>query len=385
LLKYFMRNSSIYIHVPWCRRRCPYCNFYLVVGRPDDNFRSALIQEWEHRGACYQNRPATSLYFGGGTPSLLAPFTIGQLIEYFLTKQALSSDAEITLEVNPEDITEDYVRALINTGVNRVSMGVQSFDNAILKYLGRKHTASIAQMAISRLQSCGFTNISVDLIVGMEGERLSALGDSIRYLNDRGIEHVSAYLLTIEDGTAFHRRIRQKKMLDPNEDAQVTAFRYVQDTLQTLGFVQYDISSYAKNDRFSRHNQLYWSAENYIGLGPGAHSMRMLPDGSVNRSLNYANLNAWLINPRDQNKEVELLTPKDALRESLAFGLRNMVAGINPNALAARHQVSLPKDFLRIVEKFNNCGWLEESQGALRITKEGALFADAVMRDVLCC
>lgn len=380
-----MNKFSIYVHVPWCRRRCPYCNFYLVVGRPAENFVDSLISEWSNRRHRYQNGLAASLYLGGGTPSLLTPPELTRLTDYFFAEQIVAHDAEITLEANPEDLSPEYVQGLSKTAVNRVSLGIQSFDDRVLKHLGRKHSAAMAQEAISRLMEAGFTNISVDLILGVPGEDHAAIFNSINYLQSAGIKHISAYLLTIEEGTKFHRRIADGKMVTPPEDAQVEIYTKVQHELTRLGYCQYDISSYGQPEYFSQHNQVYWAGLNYIGLGPGAHSMMQLPNGGIERTQNQADLKAWLKSPIENEHWItETLTPDEALREALAFGLRNMALGINPEQLAKRHQVLLPKEFLSVVKKYRDLGWLTNDRGAMRITQEGALFADAIMRDILC-
>jgi oxygen-independent coproporphyrinogen III oxidase len=379
-------NSSIYIHVPWCRRRCPYCDFYLVVGRPEGSFVDQLMAEWQARKAVWHRGVAQTLYFGGGTPSLLNTREIERLIGYFRAEGALSADAEITIEANPEDISQDYASDLFRVGVNRVSLGVQSFNDEILRTLGRKHTGDMAKKAIEYLNAAGFTNISIDLIIGVMAEQQDGLLDTLFYLAERGIPHISAYLLTIEEGTHFYKRVKLGAMIASSDDIQADVYGLVQKTLSGLGYQQYDISSYAKPGFLSRHNQVYWGQGGFIGLGPGAHSMRLLPDGGLERAHNQAPLAVWLKNPSDQiTIATDGLDNTSALKESLAFGLRNMMAGINPSMLACRHQTCLPPGFLALVKKLTNYGWLVESQELIHITPSGALFADAIMREILGC
>lgn len=381
-----MTKLSIYIHVPWCERRCPYCNFYFVVGRPSGNFIEALIKEYEYRRQQYQVVPAISLYFGGGTPSLLAPEKIHQLIDYFLSCGALDEHAEITLEANPEHLSREFARRLVGTKINRISLGVQSFNDQALKRLGRKHRKASAEMAIDNLLASGFTNLSVDLIVGAPEEELIDIANSLEYLARLGVPHISAYLLTIEEGTKFYQRIRAGQMADPSEEYQALVYAQVQNKLSELDYLQYDISSYAKDGYMSLHNRLYWAAQNYIGLGPGSHSMKIFDNGGTLRVQNHSALKDWLNDPtNDKNWDSEFLSPQQALRESLAFGLRNMAEGINPHLLSAHHKTPLPASFEMICQKFKDFGWLVAEQGSLKISKEGALFADAVMRDILCC
>jgi oxygen-independent coproporphyrinogen-3 oxidase len=380
-----MNSSSIYIHVPWCRRRCPYCDFYFVVGKPKENFIDALLREWTHRKHNYLNEPAKSIYFGGGTPSLLEPQKIAYVINFFIKEKALAHDAEITIEANPEDLLTDYAMQLSKTAVNRISLGVQSFDDTILAFLGRKHSSAMAHMAIENLFSAGYHNISVDMIIGVVKEKDEQIIDSLRFLHERGIPHVSAYLLTIEERTKFYHLIKQARIEEPREDAQAHIYRLVQNELINLGYIQYDISSYARPGFFSRHNQIYWAAKNYIGLGPGAHSMRILPDGGSERLHNQSDLREWLKDSHTQNFLIDRLIPQEALKESLAIGLRNLSMGITPCILAKQHQAKVPAAFFAIVEKYNALKWLDECDGAIKITREGALFADSIMRDIICC
>lgn len=374
-----MNEFSIYVHVPWCRRRCPYCNFYLVVGRPSHNFVDAIIQEYEARKINFSESSLKTLYFGGGTPSLLAPDDLRKLINHL----APHTDIEISLEANPEDLTHTYIAGLKDSGVNRISLGVQSFDDEVLQYLGRKHSGSQAKEAIDQLLTVGLSNISIDLIIGVPTQDETTLLSSIDDLHDRNLPHVSTYLLTIEEETQFYRRISQGRMPAPHDDDQASIYHDVQQKLLACGYLQYDISSFAKPGFFSQHNQGYWSARDYLGLGPGAHSMRSC-DHEVVRMHNHADLRSWLMNPcAESNWLSEQLTADEALRESLAFGLRNMHLGIDPIFLAEKFNVSLPKGLNAIAKKYIDYGWLEINDGIWRISHQGALFADAIMRDIL--
>ncbi len=378
-----MNKFALYIHVPWCKRRCPYCDFYFVVGRPDASFDKAIMREWQERA--YFNEPAKSLYFGGGTPSMLAPSMIENIVKFF-SHEILSGDAEITLEVNPEDVTQDYASSLAKTGVNRISLGIQSFNDNVLKILGRKHSSHMAKNAIEIFLKNGLKNISIDLILGVQGQDPSDVLAELDYLNEKNIPHISAYLLTIEDKTKFHDLIERGKMAMPDELLQVRLYESVQKHLRDLGYRQYDISSYAKDGYFSRHNQVYWAAGDYLGLGPGAHSMRLLPDGSIERTHNQSDLSLWLLNaPKKNNLSVEKLEPLSALKEALAFGLRNMWTGIRPEDLAKRHQTPIPADFYRVIKKHMSFGHLDQQGESYKISQKGALFGDSIMRDILGC
>lgn len=378
-----MHDTSIYIHVPWCRRRCPYCDFYLVVGKPDQGFVDHIKAEWHEREKNWHQGQAKTLYFGGGTPSLLAPLNIASLVGFFHERGLLALDAEVTIEVNPEDVTKEFALGIMDAGINRISLGIQSFDDQVLRFLGRKHRGADARRALLDLVHAGFSNISLDLIIGLHENPLTLI-ETIKEIHGYGIPHISAYLLTIEESTNFHKRVKKGQLRVPSDDAQADCYSLVQETLLGLGFQQYDISSYAQAGFMSRHNQVYWGDGSYIGLGPGAHSMRFLPDGGIERAHNQTLLADWLKNPAGEARfSRERLGPHEALLESLAFGLRNMVRGIKPEHLAMRHGVALPLRFVEVVEKYKNCGWLIDDASGIRLTSSGALFADAIMRDIL--
>jgi oxygen-independent coproporphyrinogen-3 oxidase len=371
--------SSIYVHVPWCRRRCPYCDFYLVVGRPDKSFIEALILEFKKRN---YNQEAKTLYFGGGTPSLLKPSDLSLFIDELYSKKALALDSEITIEVNPEDITKEYAQSLSLTPINRISLGIQSFDNNILRFLGRKHDQEMAQKAIFRLKDAGFNNISVDQIIGVPKENPEKILFDLDWLSYL-VQHLSYYLLTIENNTNFFKQINKKIIPNVDDDKQADIYELVQKNLYTRDFIQYDISSYAKPGFFSRHNQTYWGQGEYLGLGPGAHSLKFLPDG-VLRTHNKSDLKTWLKDPTDDRAYItEILEPKKAFLEALAFGFRNMADGVNPKNLANFYKQEIPKDLGKILEKFKDFGWLEEKDGSFMISHKGALYGDAIIREVL--
>lgn len=377
-----MNKTGIYVHVPWCKRRCPYCDFYFVVGKPSSFFIDCLKEEFDARKESV-TLPSVSLYFGGGTPSLLPVKDIDDFITFLKEQNALTDDAEITLEANPEDLTPDYINDLKGSSINRISLGAQSFCDKTLQFLGRKHTAQDAYAAIERIKDASL-RLSVDLIIGVPGESLVDLEATLCRLLALKVSHFSTYLLTIEEKTHFQRQIKMGKMPNVDEEGQVNAYKMVQNFLLKKGFEQYDISSFAYAKDFSIHNQLYWGQGEYLGLGPGAHSMMLLPDGGVVRLMNQRTIMSWLSSPTDLSELVPDKLDKDAaLRESLAFGLRNMAFGMSPKALVKRHQSPLPSDFFETMEKYKKIGWLDEKNQSFTLTKDGALFADAIMGSIL--
>lgn len=359
---------GIYIHIPFCRRRCIYCDFYFEIGKSQAGFGTCILQEWNARKT--PQKPDT-LYFGGGTPSLLSASSLAKLIQTLAP-----GSAEITLEANPEDLTPEYLKQIHIAGINRLSLGIQSFEDPILKFLGRKHRTAQAKQAILDAKQAGFEKISVDLIIGIAGENL----DCASWLREQNIGHLSVYLLTVEPLTPLSRFINKGRFNAPCEDQQTDAYIWMQENLANLGYQQYEISSYALPGQESQHNRIYWSQGSYLGLGPGAHSMRLNPDGSVLRRHTQAKLAEWQCDPINASFQEELLTPQEALLESLAFGIRDLGHGVCPEKLAARHLTSLPDGFEKLMQKFLDRQWIT---GRYKLTPLGARFADAIAREIL--
>ncbi len=329
-----------------------------------------MLQEFQARKTGWPQNPDT-IYLGGGTPSLLKPQAVSRLV------RTLGLNAqEITLEANPEDLTPEYLTQIRQAGINRLSLGIQSFEDPILKFLGRKHRSQQAKQVILDAQRAGFTRLSVDLIIGVRGENL----DTIGWLRDQNIGHLSVYLLTVEPFTPLSRLIQKGRLKAPCEDQQTDAYIWMQENLIQLGYEQYEISSYALPGQESQHNRIYWSQGTYLGLGPGAHSMRLNPDGSVLRRHTHARLAEWQRDPVQAPFQEELLTPQEALLESLAFGIRDLGRGICKTELAARHQTGVPAGFESLMQEFIDQKWIA---GNYKLTPLGARFADAIARKIL--
>lgn len=264
------KNIGLYIHVPFCDGKCPYCDFYSMRGSEEhmEEYTNCIIGSLNNYGQTL-NRSADTLYFGGGTPNLLGARRIASLVET-AQKNFRLDHAEITLEVNPaEDLTE-FLKAVHDAGVNRLSVGLQSADEAELRVLGRRHTAAQAGLAVEAAQRAGFGNISLDLMIATPGQTKESLARSIAFCAQAGVQHISAYLLKIEPHTAYYK-MREQLVL-PDEDETGDWYLYACEKLEKRGFIQYEISNFAKPGFESRHNLKYWRCEEYLGLGPAAHS-----------------------------------------------------------------------------------------------------------------
>ncbi|MCX7986501.1 MAG: radical SAM family heme chaperone HemW [Bacteroidales bacterium] len=266
--------AGIYIHVPYCHRRCHYCDFYTQINLSSlSDFYSALLEEIEIRKDFFlEKTPIETIYFGGGTPSILHANAIALLLEKISKTFTLSNDLEITIEVNPEDVSEEYYRQIRNAGINRLSIGVQSFDDWILKYLNRRHGSEHSSQSIEWAYQAGIINLSIDLIYGIPGMSEELWEKTIKTAVGFSVQHVSAYHLTIESGTTFGILKERGKLSEIAEEQSWNQMKILHELLIADSYEHYEISNFAKKGYRSRHNQSYWEHKPYLGLGPSAHS-----------------------------------------------------------------------------------------------------------------
>ena len=345
----------IYIHVPFCHRKCTYCAFYSVRGSESGvrSYVDALLREMEERKE-ELTHPIRTVYFGGGTPSILPISELECIIERLHRCFALSQVEEMTLETNPEDLTPDYLKALRRLGFNRLSIGVQSLDDKVLRLLNRRHTAQQAIQSVAEAHAAGFENISVDFIYGIV-DNLDIL-EKLEFL--AGVTHASAYALTVEPGPALAVQVGQGRMVLPDEEEVVRQYHALHEQLTKAGFVQYEVSNYARPGFESKHNSRYWDRTPYLGLGPGAHSF----DGQHRR---------W--NNPDGTFGQETLTVADAYNELLMTSLRTM-RGM-PLAMVTEEQ----KERLHQgMQPYIDCCWIVFEDNTYRPTTEGLLHADGM-------
>jgi len=381
------RPRGVYVHVPHCRRRCPYCDFAIEVGASTDGFVDALQAELSLR-ATELPWPASTLSLGGGTPSQLPVTDLARIVA-LVREQGLDDDAEVALEVNPEDIDRPFAEGLKAAGFTRVSVGLQSFDDAVLKYLGRAHDQRRGLIAVEQLVQAGL-HVGVDLIVGVPGEAAGRLADDVARAAALGVGHLSAYILTLEADTPLVQLIKRGARAAIDDDHQADAYETVVDLTTGAGFAQYEISSHALPGRTSRHNRLYWQRGDYLGLGPGAHSFRVDDDGRARRRHTTARLGDWreaLLAGQDAAHDDEILDRDHAFREAVAFGSRDLGVGVDLHRLAALHQTDVAPDVVTALDAAVARGDMAVSATGevqtWRLTTRGARFADRVARDVL--
>ena len=368
--------AGIYIHIPFCLSKCPYCDFYSVVGDEIiiDRFNDALLDEIQLTARTkWKNRVYTSIYFGGGTPPLLSAEKIGSIIHSLRQTFNITPNAEISLEANPESITSVFLKNIKNQGVNRISIGVQSFDDNLLKLLGRVHNSETAEKAINSAFKAGFENIGIDLIFGIPGQTVSLWQDTLHRAIKKKPVHISAYGLTIESGTPFEEMINKGELVPVDSDTQAEMYNTLHQTLTDKGYVRYEISSYAKPGFECRHNLKYWTDQKYLGLGPSAHSYY-----TKYRKSSYKNLDKYIASINNGKPPIafkEMLTPEQKSQERLMLGLRTTL-GVELMAVKDAIDINMMATFIRD-------GYLKKEVDRIALTDKGFLFADEIIVKLL--
>ena len=380
------RGFGIYVHWPFCRAKCPYCDFNSHVREAidQDRWRAALLKELAHYAAATPGRTATTLFFGGGTPSLMEPGTVAALIEAVGRHWSLAPDFEITLEANPTSVEIGRFRGFREAGVNRVSIGVQALDDGVLKFLGRQHSATEAIQALE-IGRATFPRLSFDLIYARPGQSLEAWGEELATALDLANSHISLYQLTIEPGTAFEQRVARGDFQTLPEEEQAALFDWTASRLERAGLPAYEISNHARPGEESRHNLTYWRYGDYVGIGPGAHG-RLTLDGKKVATRQHRAPEAWLeAVERDghatrQRLEVE---PAARLSEMVMMGLR-LREGVPATRFYDETGTEMrdaldPKRLARLVDG----GFLTLENDRLSATAEGRARLDAVLGELL--
>lgn len=300
--------ASIYFHIPFCKRLCGYCDFYRSVKlKHIPSVVEAMHSELEAQSDFLHERVIRTIYFGGGTPSLLAPCEIEAFVEQARKLFDCSQLEEVTIEVNPDDITPEYVAELRKTSVNRISMGVQSLDDRCLQFMGRRHSAEQAVKAVQMLQEAGYDNISVDVIFGIPGFGRTELEDTLQRVLAMNVQHISTYHLTIEENTRFGRMMAKGELIELDECSSESHFSTVHRILTTAGFEHYEVSNFALKGYRSKHNSSYWREVEYLGIGPGAHSfngeMRRWCNQEIEEYIGGVEYGSEILSPRDRINE----------------------------------------------------------------------------------
>jgi len=371
--------AGVYIHIPFCRQACHYCNFHFTTSLTRKNeLIAALLKELDLRQNYLQNEPVETIYLGGGTPSLLEVSDLEKLLGSIWQNFSTSPSTEITLEANPDDISEEKIREWLDTGINRLSIGVQSFFEEDLLWMNRAHNAKQAKDSLE-LACRHFKNITVDLIYGTPMLTDNKWEKNVETILSYDIPHISCYALTVESKTALQKMIKLGKTEDVNPDKQSDQFLLLMRWLKDAGYEHYEISNFAKPGFRSRHNTSYWQGKKYLGIGPSAHSF----DG-VSRQWNISNNNTYIDSLKTNSLpfEKEILTAAQQLNEYIMTSLRT-IEGIDVRVVEKKFGKKEKERLLQSVKKYlENKKVVVSEAGNLVLTNEGKLLADGIASDL---
>ena len=363
--------AGLYFHIPFCKRICAYCDFRRTADlRRMEPLLGALHRELEARAGYLGGHAVRTLYFGGGTPSLYAPEALQGLVDHARRLFGFGRPEELTVECNPDDLTADYVARLRDTEIDRLSIGVQSFDDACLRLMNRRHSAAEAISAVRRAQRAGFVNLTIDLIFGIRGFGGEILRRTLDTALELDVPHISAYHLTIEPDTVLGRRTARGEFGPVDDGTSEREFAAVHEALTAAGYEHYEVSNYARKGYRARHNAAYWSGEPYLGIGPGAHSF----DGAERRWCSSA-AGEYIAAPA---YGFERLTPRDRCNEYVMTGLRT-AEGISLAEAAERFGAATAARLVRDAGPWLAAGTLVREADRLRIPAARMLVSDAVI------
>lgn len=358
---------SSYIHIPFCKSKCHYCSF-VSFNKSDlkDDYIKTLLSEIDQN---YQGEVLNTLYFGGGTPSVLEYSDFAKILRKFNT----NSNTEITTELNPEGVSYDYLRALYDLGINRVSLGCQTFDDELLKQINRRHNAGQVIDSVKIAQDVGFKNISLDFIYGLPNQTQESFLKDLKTAVELGVQHISLYGLKIEEGCYFYDNLPLNL---PDDDEQADMYLAALQTLKDFKFEHYEVSNFSKKGFNSRHNLTYWNNEEYYGFGVAAH-------GYLN-GIRYGNVETiedYLSNP-EKRKNSHLVTSKEQLEEEIFLGFRKM-AGINVSQINTTYGIDFDKKYNDVLKKYEGLNLITKTLDGYALTPQGILVSNVILADFL--
>ena len=372
--------AGIYIHTPFCKRRCIYCDFFSTTqSEKKPAYVHALCQELDMRKNYLEGEDIETIYLGGGTPSQLSQKELEEIFSTLYNIYKVKDNAEITLEANPDDLTPEYVHMLRTLPINRISMGIQTFQEETLKLLHRRHTARQAIEAFQRCREADFQNISIDLMYGLPGETLDTWKENLQQAIALRPEHISAYHLIYEEGTALWKLREQHQVEEADEDLSVTLFRTLIEELTHAGYEHYEISNFCLPELHSRHNSSYWTGKKYLGCGPSAHSFN-----GTSRQWNVASLDKYIhaIQQGKLDYEIEELDIYTRYNDFVITTIRTHW-GMSLSQLRSIYGEELYRYCLRMAKPHLAQGVLEMKGDTLKLTKEGIFISDGIMSDLL--
>lgn len=371
--------SGIYVHIPFCRQACTYCDFHFSTSLQSvDRMIASLEKEIILRKNYLLNEDVETIYFGGGTPSLIETSFINRLMKVIRKEYNVSTDAEVTVEANPDDLTIEKCEQLYSAGVNRLSIGIQSFSDADLKFMNRAHNSKQALTSVKNARLAGFKNISIDLIYGIKQSEPGQWENNLNMALNLGVEHLSCYALTIEPRTALADMIRKKKVAPPDDEKTISEFEKLMDSAAVGGFEHYEISNFARDKKYSKHNTSYWQRKKYLGIGPSAHSYN-----GMSRQWNVSNNQVYIrsLNENIIPFEIEELSESNKFNEYVLTSLRT-IWGIDILLVESEFGQLRKGELLKQIQKFINEGMIISSGNNFILTKEGKFFADRIASEM---
>ena len=370
--------AGIYIHIPFCKQACHYCDFHFSTSvKNKTQLLEALVQEIQMRHADWQDEPIETIYFGGGTPSVLTVEELHHLLDAVFANFQVIAAPEITLEANPDDLSPEYLLALSQTKINRLSIGIQSFFDADLQLMNRAHNAEQAKQSLA-LATQYFDNITLDLIYGMPNMTNDQWLQNIETALSYGIPHISCYALTVEPKTALHSYIQKGQMPPLDEALAAEHFKLLVELLEANGFVHYEFSNFGKPNYFSQNNSSYWLGKKYLGIGPSAHSF----DGQ-SRSWNVSNNAKYIkaIQSQELHSETEILSLTDRYNEYIMTGLRT-IWGVSLDKVEKEYGVNYINYLNKQIQSHVQNGLLKIEDGILTTTAQGKFLGDGIVADL---
>ena len=372
--------SGIYIHIPFCKVKCSYCNFYKTTdnSRIDDLVKAIKLEFWLRKDYLHDQQIQT-IYFGGGTPSLLNAVQLHDIIRSCNTVLQVKPDAEITIEANPDDLNLTYLETVKAIGVNRLSIGIQSFSQADLKLMKRRHNPIQAINAVKLARQAGFKNISVDLIYGVPGMSFSQWKENLDQVFGMQVEHVSAYHLTYHKGTQLWNDLQKGVIQEIDEAESVKQYQELISVANKFGFIHYEISNFAREGYFSRHNSSYWNQTEYLGLGPSAHSF-----DKNSRQWNVASLNYYLLSLKNGKIPFkrEKLSNKDRFNDYIITTLRT-IWGANLKKIESDFGKKYSDHVTSVSKKYLDSGQVIKNGESIYLVKDGWFVSDSIMTDFM--
>ncbi len=372
--------AGIYIHIPFCRKLCFYCDFYHIIAPGDNkNFVNAIIRETILRKDYLGNEKIKTIYLGGGTPSVFSVKDLSLILNNIYKEFSLEEKNEITIEMNPDDVTTEYLQGIKSIGINRISLGIQSWRDEDLKLLNRRHDSNRAVSALKDIFGAGFENVSIDLIYGIPGMGASEWESNLDFSFSFDIKHLSAYHLTIEKGTVFGKMLEKGLISEIEEDESASLFNILIKKAEAAGFIQYEISNFGKPGYFSQHNSNYWKQVNYLGLGPSAHSFN-----GYSRQWNRSDLKKYINELRSGHLdfESEELDVKTKFNEYIMTSLRTMW-GLDLDYIEKTFEKEGYDYVINTSSKFRKYGMMKQEKNCLVLTNQGKMISDNIISEFM--